>query len=301
MNNLSIQDFIKKEFNNYPIPSDGIFNFLPKDLGKIKEIEVNTYSARADGFNEEKILKGDFPELKLFQPIFDQGNEGKLFLEIGGGDGRFALQLMKQGFRVVETDIAPGSVKKARYFAEKSGVADDNYFMAVDAENLPFKDEVFDGVFMVASFHHLPDFKKALKEIYRVTKKNSPVLILREPAAWFHYVFWPVIVSFRWLIRKRNKGEAKSLADDITMGFSRGKFKKIFRTAGFSEIKIIPVDYLRKYYTYFCYIRSRLFKVSYPENEKINRFLSKIDKVIAKIPLINELAWDWDSVMYKKL
>ncbi|MFH1543183.1 MAG: class I SAM-dependent methyltransferase [Patescibacteria group bacterium] len=300
MNNLSNPDFIKEEFKNYPRPSDGVFDFLPKDLNKIKAIEVNTYSQRADKFNEEKILKGNFSELRLFSPIINQGKEGKLFLEIGGGDGRFALSLMKQGYKVVETDIAPGSVKKARYFAEKSRVADDNYFMAVDAENLPFKNEVFDGIFMVASLHHLPDNKKALTEIYRVVKEGSPVLILREPAAWFHYIFWPVIMTFRWLIRKRNKGEAKSLADDITMGFSRGKLKRIFKAAGFSEIKITPVDYLRKYHTYFCYIRNRLFKHNLPENEKINQFLTKTDKTIAKIPLLNELAWDWDSVMYKK-
>ena len=300
MNNFSSSENIKAKLKNYTEPQAGIFNFLPKDLNKIKEIEANTYSVRAEKFNEEKILKGNFAEFKLFQPIFDKGKEDKLFLEIGGGDGRFALQLMKKGFKVVETDIALGAVTKARYFANKLGLADNNYFMVVDAENLPFRDEVFDGVFMIASLHHLPDYKKALTEIYRVTKKDSPVLILREPAGWFHYVFYPIIISFRWLIRKRNKGEVISLADDITMGFSRGKLKKVFYAAGFSEIKITPVDYLRKYNTNLCYIRNRLLKVNYPENEKVNRYLSKIDKVIAKIPLLNELVWDWDSVMYKK-
>ncbi|MFA5069730.1 MAG: methyltransferase domain-containing protein [Patescibacteria group bacterium] len=295
---MPVLDFIKENSSREPV--GGIYNFLPPDLDKIKAIEVDTYSQRAEKFNEEKILKGSFSELKLFTPIFNQGKEGKLFLEIGGGDGRFALQLMKQGYKVVETDIAPGSVKKARYFAKKLGVAENNYFMAVDAENLPFDSEVFDGVFMVASLHHLPDFRKALAEIYRVTKKDSPVLILREPASWFHYVFWPIIVSFRGLIRRRNKGEAKSLADDVTMGFSRGKLKRIFAAAGFTEIKITPVDYLRKYNTYFCYIFNRLFKTNFSENTKINYFLAKIDKMIGKIPLIKELAWDWDCVMSKK-
>lgn len=295
---MPVLNFIKENLDGEP--ENGIYNFLPPDLNKIKTIEVKTYSARAEKFNEEKILKGDFAELKLFTPIFDKGKEGKLFLEIGGGDGRFALSLMKQGFKVVETDIAPGSVAKARYFAAKSGVAEENYFMALDAENLPFKNEIFDGVFMVASLHHMPDYKKVLAEIYRVSKKDACVLILREPAAWFHYIFWPIIITFRGLIRRRNVGEAKSLADDITMGFSGRKLKKIFRGAGFSEIKITPVDYLRKCNTYFCYIRNRLLKVNYPENEKVNRFLVKADKVIAKIPLLNELAWDWDSVMFKK-
>lgn len=290
---------LKTKLKSFVEPREGIYNFLPPNLGKIKAIEVETYSERAAKFDEQKILQSEPEELKLFEPIFKKGPAENLFLELGGGDGRFALALMRRGYTIVETDIAPGSVRKTKEMAEKIGVANQNFFMTLDAENLPFKDQVLDGVFMVATFHHLPNYSRALQEIFRVTKPGGCVLILREPASWFSYLFRPLILLLRFLIRKINSKEPKSLADDLTLGFSRRKLRKIFEALGFKEIRIMPVDYSKKIYLNYCYLKARLFKKPYQENKKIAAFFKKIDRFIAKIPLVNELAWDWDCLMYR--
>jgi len=278
-------------------PVDGIYDYLPEHLTEIKRIETQTYSHRAGHFAEERIMLGGFSEMSLFEPIYKRGKDGRKYLEVGGGDGRFALELMKQGFTVVETDIAPGSVRRAREFAAKAGVADSNLFMAVDAENLPFKDSSFDGLFLVASLHHLPNPEFALKEFYRVVKPGGCVLVLREPASWFFYAFWPLIVGLRTIIRKRNPGEPKSKADDETMGFSRWRLKQFFTKAGFTKVQIKPVDYTKKFYVNVIVVLSRVFRRTINPDPAMLKLLGKLDLVIARVPLLNALAWDWDSSM----
>ena len=41
---------------------NGIYNYLPEDLNEIKQIEVDTYSYRADFFDEKKALFTERPE-----------------------------------------------------------------------------------------------------------------------------------------------------------------------------------------------------------------------------------------------
>lgn len=279
--------------------ADGIYNYLPDTLSELKKIETETYSHRAQHFAEERILMGGFSEMSLFGPIVAQGKEGKRYLEVGGGDGRFALELMKQGYRVVETDIAPGSVKRAHDFAVKAGVAEKNVFLAADAENLPFIDNAFDGVFMVASLHHLPDPERGMQELYRVAKPGACVLVLREPASWFFYAFWPLIVLLRKIIRSRNPGEPKSKADDETMGFSRRRLKQLFSKTGFVDIEVRPVDYTKKFYANVIVVLSRMTGRTIQPNPAMLRALTFFDRILAKIPLVSALAWDWDSVMRK--
>ncbi|MBS3175298.1 class I SAM-dependent methyltransferase [Candidatus Woesearchaeota archaeon] len=45
------------------------------------------------------------------------------------------------------------------------------------AENLPFKENTFDIIIAVTSFHNFIDFRKAILEIKRVSKKNAKIVI----------------------------------------------------------------------------------------------------------------------------
>ena len=48
------------------------------------------------------------------------------------------------------------------------------------AENMPFKDNVFDKVISVTSMHNFDDFKKGILEIKRVGKKDFAFSILKK-------------------------------------------------------------------------------------------------------------------------
>lgn len=265
---------------------------------KIKNIEKETYSIRAEDFKENEILFLSDEENKIIDPLRKFDKKNSIFLELGGGNGRFAIKLMKEGYFVIESDIAEGSVDRVKQIAEKNNIQNGIYAI-IDAENLPFKNESINAIFLIASLHHLPNPLKVISEISRVLKNGGQLLVLREPASWQYYFFYPVYKILRKIIRKRNN-KPVSLADDVTFGFSKRKLKKLLNPF-FKNVKIVPVHYFRKIYTNFILLKSKLAEKEYIENKKIIKFLKIIDdKIISRIPLINNLSWDWD-IYCKKL
>lgn len=262
----------------------------------IKKVEIETYTIRADEFSEQKMLRLSDQEYEALDPVRDLPR-GAHILELGGGDARFAFQLMREGYEVIESDIAPGSVQKAKEIAEKNNLIGGTYAV-IDAEDLPFKDGTLDAIFIVATFHHLPDTRKALTEFHRVLKPNGKILLLREPASWQYTVFGPVYEGLRHVLRSRNHNEI-SHADDETHGFSRKTIRELLG-AQFTDIQLIPVQYTEKIYLNYVTLKSKFFKKKYLPGKNASHFLQAIDGIISKIPILKNTPWDWDIVARKK-
>ncbi|MDI9646132.1 MAG: methyltransferase domain-containing protein [Archaeoglobales archaeon] len=106
-------------------------------------------------------------------------DKNDLILEVGCGTGYttagIALKVPQEN--IVALDITPQQVEKAQRKLKKV-----NYFLA-DAENLPFKDKVFDASISAGSIEYWPNPEKGIKEMARVTKSGGKVVILapRKP------------------------------------------------------------------------------------------------------------------------
>ena len=124
----------------------GLYNYLPPSLDEIKKTDAETYTYRAK-FQVPEIERPEFT-----RPLREKGRN-RIFLEIAGGVSGHALQMMKDGYKVIASDIAEGMVARAKQFAAKQGIAENGEFMVIDAENLPFKDETLDGFMIVAPPH----------------------------------------------------------------------------------------------------------------------------------------------------
>ena len=281
----------------YP-ENNGIFNCLENESfsGLIKKTEMETYSKRADAFNEEKMLNLSVLHQQTLAPLL-QCPKNSIFLELGGGDGRFAFYLMRNGYQVIESDIALGSVQKVKTIAEKNNLQN-GHFAIIDAEALPFKDNCLDGVFMIASLHHIPNAQKAIKEIARVLKPNGHFLILREPASWQYTLFGPIFKLIQTVLRKKNKNEI-SLADDETKGFSKKQLLQMLLD-NFKNIEFKPVHYLGKFYDNFLILRDKFTGKNHSSNQLIKKSLRAMDKLIAQIPIVKSFPWDWDVYCQKK-
>lgn len=106
----------------------------------------------------------------------------KIFLDIGCGNGSFALEVHKiTGARVFGVDIVKASVERARKLGVNAKVAD------VGLEKLPFKDAYFDTVFCGEIIEHLYDTDYLLSECRRVLKKGG-ALVITTPnlASWLN-------------------------------------------------------------------------------------------------------------------
>ena len=142
------------------------------------------------------------------------GNVSGKILEIGCGKGTTTFGIVKRYSKADLTaiDYDEEQVKKAvkifplRYISRTS-------FEQGDATNLRFKDKSFDFVFELNSFHHIKNYEKAIKEVYRVLKKDGKFLIMD---IWF-----PLILHGESVISKKSF-ENKLINNDFEVEKSKG-------------------------------------------------------------------------------
>ena len=183
---------------------------------------------------------------------------GSRLLDVGSNMGQYTTLLAERGFQMSGIDLSDKAIEIAK---KNSQMLDYNidYFQA-DAENLKlFKDEIFDGVVSFSTLRYVPNLKKAVREIYRVTKKNGTVVLD------FPNRYCP------WFSLLKNKfGVENHIYDHF---FSARELTALFEEVGFDNIETKKIMFT--HYT---------FK---PNFLKLYRF---IDKLGERTFLIKELA-----------
>jgi ubiquinone/menaquinone biosynthesis C-methylase UbiE len=94
-------------------------------------------------------------------------DENSRLLDIGSADGTFTSILVNKikPKKLVGVDVLKASVDYAnKKFKKERSVS----FLLADAHELPFKQEMFDGVFALEVLEHVFEPKKVLSEIRRV-------------------------------------------------------------------------------------------------------------------------------------
>jgi len=102
---------------------------------------------------------------------------GKRVLDMATGTGRAALALARRGAIVTGVDASREMLSVARTRATDAGLTID--FAEGDAHALVFSDRSFDAVVCLRMLMHVPDWRKALGELCRVTQQR---LVFDYPA-----------------------------------------------------------------------------------------------------------------------
>ena len=101
----------------------------------------------------------------------------RAILDCGGGPGRYAIELARQGYEVVLFDLSAGNLALAREKAAEAGVA--LTFVQGTALDLSrFADGEFDAVLLMGPLYHLleeSERRQALAEAYRVLRPGGPL------------------------------------------------------------------------------------------------------------------------------
>jgi ubiquinone/menaquinone biosynthesis C-methylase UbiE len=95
--------------------------------------------------------------------------KGKKTLEIGCGTGIILSEINKIAKDAKGIDLSEGMLKKSLEKGLNAKIA--------DVTKLPFQDKEFDLVYSCKVLAHVKDIKKALAEIYRVTKDDGVMLL----------------------------------------------------------------------------------------------------------------------------
>ena len=121
----------------------------------------------------------------------DLAREARI-LDVGTGMGRSAVAMALCGHQVVTGEPADDSSKYAkqawREQARKVDVEDKIIFEPFEAEQMPFEDQAFGGVFMLGALHHVSDPRAAVTECVRVLAPGGTICIMEPNAAMIEFV-----------------------------------------------------------------------------------------------------------------
>ena len=95
---------------------------------------------------------------------------GKRILDLGTGTGRAAMALAKRGALVTGIDASSEMLGVARTRSRDAGLAID--FAEGDAHALAFADASFESAVCLRLLMHVPDWRRALSELCRVTRQR---------------------------------------------------------------------------------------------------------------------------------
>jgi ubiquinone/menaquinone biosynthesis C-methylase UbiE len=148
-------------------------------------------------------------------------------LELGCGTGSVSAYLANScSMHVYGTDFDPEQVKIARRVTPENSHL---HFGVEDASNLTCKDNQFDLVVSQNVFHHVPDWRKAVREISRVLKSGG-------------YLFW-LDLSFPNLLIRITKPFVKNYGlytfDDVQAEFNKHHFESIY----YKRISQVPFSH----------------------------------------------------------
>ncbi len=118
-----------------------------------------------------------WPELKQFEQYVKPGQR---VLDWGCGNGRLLLMLKDKSINYTGLDQSDELIKIAKEKYKKDIQDGWVNFYCTATEETNFSDEYFDLVFLIASFHHLPDEEsrvRLLKKIYMETKTGGRLIM----------------------------------------------------------------------------------------------------------------------------
>jgi ubiquinone/menaquinone biosynthesis C-methylase UbiE len=286
---------------------NGMWDLIPPGSSALKLSEREHYTDKVDYYRSMHATWCGSPFYRYYHDAFLDELRGlpggSLILETGCGLGHDGLELLRDGYHVVETDISPGSLAEARSLHAEEGFSQASAHLLVDAENLPFTSGSCDGAFTVASLHHLPDPLTALREIRRVLKPGGVFALGTEPNNWQNYTIYPLgkllLGAFKRIAGKPIAVEEMvSEADKLTEGFSRSQLEGLLRQAGFDRVTLKPAGYLS----------AALFFLSTELSQLAGRNLRAfplekaaipLDEALGGLPLLSHYPWHWNAVAHR--
>lgn len=99
--------------------------------------------------------------------------QAEIILDAGCGTGIFTLDILSLGAHVIGLDISQPMLMRA---AQKAKTYPFQIVLA-DMSSLPFQDNSFDKVVSVTALEFLKDAKRAVKELFRVTKRGGWIVV----------------------------------------------------------------------------------------------------------------------------
>lgn len=108
-------------------------------------------------------------------------NKSDRILDLGGGPGRYSIELAKQGYNVTLADLSERLLQQAKAYVEENNLPPIQSYDIVNAIDLSrYDDNSFDVVILFGPIYHLLDSderNKCVSEVNRVLKQDGIVFV----------------------------------------------------------------------------------------------------------------------------
>lgn len=202
--------------------------------------------------------------LTIWKEKFNIQEQSNIFLDLGAGNGRNASFFMKWTKILIELDIS---------FKMLTNNKNSNHKIHASMQKLPFRNDVFSGIFSIAAFHHIEAKNNRLdsiKEIKRIGKNKAIFGI----TVWRFYQKKFIKQYINQLLEKEGISNPKLEIGDVIVPWviSQGNVKK--RVKRFYHLfRISDITFIMKHF-------KKIFKYSFGnKTEKTNfAFFGSISK-----------------------
>lgn len=166
------QTIVKKE-KTYPISKP------EREYAEMVKTMFSKIASRYDFMNRLLSFGLDIYWRRKSVQLMNPSSRG-IFLDLACGTGDLAIlaKEIHRGLRVFGLDFSLKMLKEAKKKLNRKSPHDSIILVAGDALSLPFKDETFDCVSIAFGLRNIPNRKRALLEMKRVTKKGGKIAIL---------------------------------------------------------------------------------------------------------------------------
>jgi SAM-dependent methyltransferase len=173
--------------------------------------------------------------------------DGVRFLDVGAGTGALTLALAERRPRCRVVGIDP-SKEYVAYAKSKNRFPDRVTFETGDAQQLSLTDASFDASLSLLVFNFIPDPRKALREVCRVTKAGGRI----SAAVWDYgdgmrmlRAFWDAAVSI---------DPKAGQADEKHMPLCRaGELSELWRRGGLENVVELPLSITMRFQSFADY------------------------------------------------
>ena len=222
-----------------------IYNLkLPnKDINQIQAM-FNAVAPRYDFLN--RILSIGYDRYWRKVAVNQFGNiSNKTFLDVATGTADIALEIAKRhpsALQVIGMDFSQSMLKLGSNKINKNNLVKEIPLIPASAENIPLKDQIFDGAITAFGVRNFSDARKGILEMYRVLKPNGKIVILEfsfpkyRLLQWLYRLYFEKILPITGRIISGHKTAYSYLPISVA-NFPQGEaFKEILENSGFKKV-----------------------------------------------------------------
>jgi len=227
--------------------SDLVGGIPVEDMDLKYFLEIERKFRKHSGIGAQKLGDRLLSKLANFSEL-----KGKSVLDVATGPGVHLVAYADAGAYVTGIDLTNYAVQQATKNLRARDLP--GIVRQMDAQDMQFKDEIFDFVNAWGCLMHMPDTELAIREIYRVLKPEGKCLAYMYNKSswpfWFNIFFLRGVLLLGLIRYRGNIDKLTSRYSDgssiggnmLTKFYSPRQVEKMFKNAGFNKVEVAPWD-----------------------------------------------------------